>query len=69
MPFDGLVCSISSSYNGKFLYQVGILRSYSGPDYPGWQTNIAFTCGSCWPLLVFSSFVLFLYSLGDCKFF
>ncbi len=40
MPFDGLVGSISSSYNGKFLYQVGILKSYSGPDYPGWQTNM-----------------------------
>ncbi len=68
MALDGLVCSMSSSSNWKFLYQVGIFKPYSGPDYPGWHTQYAFACGSCWPFSTLFQFSFVLRdSLGSCE--
>ena len=66
-PSMGWLVALVVVIIGKFLYQVGILKSCSGPDYPGWRTmpSLAAVAGAFF--LFFLSFVLLRCSLGACK--
>lgn len=37
-PSMGWLVALVVVIIGKFLYQLGILKPCSGPDYPGWRT-------------------------------